>query len=75
MSTSEVGKVSTLGEKASESEKPEPHEGFLVHVLITYIDTKSSGFVTTQSQIKHKTKESTVIFKRVNINIALPNNM
>lgn len=45
----------------------------LVDVLLTYFDTKSSGL----SQISHKTsnKKKALVLKRVNINIALPNNI
>lgn len=67
----------TLGEKAGESEKPEPRKGFSLCALLTCFDTKRSGL----SQLGHKTlnkrKHCNIIFflKRVNINIALPNNI
>lgn len=66
-------KVSHLVKKASGGEKPENLTKDLVHVLLTNIDTKS--FPVSQLGRKTLNIKSTVILKRVNINIALPNNI
>lgn len=75
MEKTSFNKSFTLGEKAGESEKPEPRKGFSLRVLLTYFDTRSSGL----SQLGHKTlnkrKHCNIKKKRVNINIALPNNI